>query len=146
MCCINSEIVGPKSVITFPPMQFLKYSQYSSLSLAEKNGSDTAQSGALPCFVFASVYIVRKGVLFPTFYDIHPLTQLAPLLKTFVSPSLISVLPLYQVFQTVSSTITQPLPPCPNPTNQPSLVETNIKRTILPVQLSLSIKKQFLIF
>ena len=35
---------------------------------------------------------------------------------------------------------------CPNPTNQPFLVKTNIKRTILPDQLSLSIKNQFLIF
>ena len=40
-----------------------------------------------------------------------------------------------------------PPPTCksllPNPTNQPCLVWTNIKRTSLPVQLSLSIKNQF---
>ena len=35
---------------------------------------------------------------------------------------------------------------CLNPTNQPSLVQANIKRLILPVQLLLSIKNQFLIF
>ena len=37
-------------------------------------------------------------------------------------------------------------PSCLNPTNQLSLVQTNIKRVILPVQMSLSIKKQFIIF
>ena len=35
---------------------------------------------------------------------------------------------------------------CPNPANQPSLVQTNIKRVILSVQVLLSIKNQFLIF
>ena len=38
------------------------------------------------------------------------------------------------------------MPYCPNPTNQPFLVQTNIKRAILPVQLLLSVKNRFLIF
>ena len=37
-------------------------------------------------------------------------------------------------------------PSCPHPTNQPFLVYTNIKRVILPLQLSLYIKNKFLIF
>ena len=40
----------------------------------------------------------------------------------------------------------QATPYCPNPINQLSLAWTNIKREILPVQLSLSIKNQFFPF
>ena len=54
MRCINSlgrnyyskaRYYSPVNVVSV-------YSQYSSLSLAEKSGSDTAQSGALPCSAF----------------------------------------------------------------------------------------------
>ena len=57
------------------------------------------------------------------------------------SPLLKSLLRYFRQFPHLCAT-----PSCPNPTNQPSLVSTNIKRVILLVQLLLSIKNQFLIF
>ena len=64
-----------------------------------------------------------------------------PPFKIFVSPP-----PLFcpNPFQGILDSSSHPYttPSCPNPTNQPSLVQTNIKRVILPVQLFPSIKNQ----
>ena len=81
----------------------------------------------------------------PSFLRQPPLDLVCPLFEIFVSLLLFSVPPSFKVFQTVSSTFTQH-PSALNPTNQPFLVQANIKKVILPVQLSLFIKVQFLIF
>ena len=61
--------------------------------------------------------IVRKGFQLPFFLRHLTLDPAcAPLFKIFVSPPLFSVPPAFKVFQTVPSTLTQPSPPCPNPT------------------------------
>ena len=84
----------------------------------------------------------------PLFFLRHPLLDPADLsfLKSLVSSPLFSVPPSFKVFQTVPPTLTKP-PSYPNLTHQPSLHLTGgFKMVILPVQLSLSITNQVLIF
>ena len=58
---------------------------------------------------------------------------------SFVSPiPIISVPPTFEVFQIVSPILTQPHPALIKKTNLPYTQLTNIKRVILPVQLSLT--------
>ena len=64
--------------------------------------------------------------------------------RTIVPKELCFLFPPFKLFKKVPPPHATPY--CPNPTNQPSLVQTNIKRVILPVQLLLSIKNQSLIF
>ena len=90
--------------------------------------------------------IVSKGVLAPTpilFKAPTLCPSLPPLFKIFVPLPSFLPYPLLTYFR--QSHHPQATPSCPNTTNQPSLVETIIKRVILPVQLLLSIKNQFLI-
>ena len=71
--------------------------------------------------------------------------SLPPFLKSlFPLPCLFSVPPLLSYFRQFPCPHVTPY--YPNRTNKPSLVQTNIKRVILPVQLLLSIKNQFLMF
>ena len=84
--------------------------------------------------------IVRKGVpATPLFKAPIPWPSLPPpfFKSSFSLPSFLFH-PLSRYFRQFPSTSHNPY--CPNPTNQPT------KRAILPVQLSLSIKNQFLIF
>ena len=88
--------------------------------------------------------IICKWVPVPPTFLRHPLLDPAcpPLLKSlFLLPFFLFHLLLRYFRQS---------PPhpyatlyCPNLTNQPFLFQTNIKRAILPVQLSLSIRNQF---
>ena len=84
----------------------------------------------------------------PLFKAPNTWSSLLPLFKTFVSPSLFSVTPPFNVIQTVSPTFTQP--PLPllliQQTNLPYRCLKNIKRANLLVQLPLSIKKSIFDF
>ena len=90
-------------------------------------------------FIFQQTQFVRG--LQPPFLRQPPLDQDCPppffLNLCFPSPHFCST-PFYGVLDSSPQPDTTPY--CPNPTNQSSLVQTNIKIVILPVQLSFSIK------
>ena len=85
-----------------------------------------------------------RGFQLPVFKVPTPLPSLSPLFKIFVSLPSFLLYPILRYFRQFHQP--QATPFCHNPTNQTSLVYTNIERVALPVQLLLSIKNRFLIF
>ena len=91
------------------------------------------------------IVIVLNGEL-PSFLR-HPPPDPAcpsPLLKSLFPLTFFLLHPILKYFGQFAHPHATPY--CPNPTSQPSLVQTNIERMILPVQLSRSIENQALIF